>query len=138
VKRYSFEDLKVWQEARKLAVMVYELTRSFPKEEMFGLSIQMRRAAISIASNIAEGSSRGTKKDQLRFYEIAYGSAIELLNQCVISTDLGLMTKEKLHEIRECISGITYMLHKLRVATSKSNYLREPNTDYENDPDINP
>ena len=93
MKVYSFEKLEGWQHARKLAVWTYTITNKFPKEEKFGLTLQMRRAAISIASNIAEGTSRKTSKDQSHFSTIAYSSTIELLNDLIISNELLFMTE---------------------------------------------
>ena len=84
MKIYSFEKLIVWQKSRKLAVLIYKITLVFPKEELFGLTSQMRRCSISIPSNIAEGSGRQTSKEKARFTEIAYSSALELLNQLMI------------------------------------------------------
>jgi four helix bundle protein len=71
MKTYSFEKLIVWQKSRKLAAVIYKMTREFPKEEIFGISSQMRRCSISISSNIAEGSGRQTFKEKARFTEIA-------------------------------------------------------------------
>ena len=78
---YSFEKLDCWQQARQLSVWTYKATKNFPPEEKFGIISQMRRAAISIASNIAEGTSRKIAKDQSHFRTIAYSSTIELLNE---------------------------------------------------------
>ncbi len=77
---HSFEELTVWQESQQLAVMIYEATRTFPKEELFGLTSQIRRAASSISANIAEGFGRNTKNDKLHFFAIAYGSLLETKN----------------------------------------------------------
>jgi four helix bundle protein len=104
---YSFEKLEVWKLAKDLCVHIYKLTGKFPQEEKFGLVSQMRRANVSIASNIAEGSSRMGKKDQSHFYTIAYSSAIELLNQLIISHALTLITEDELIESRLKIEPIT-------------------------------
>ena len=95
MKIYSFEKLTVWQKSRKIAVVIYKITREFPKEELFGISSQMRRCSVSIASNIAEGSGRQTPKEKARFTEIAYSSALELLNQLIITLDLEYINEEK-------------------------------------------
>ena len=116
MKTYSFEKLDVWQEARRLAVKIYKLTIQFPEEEKFGLVSQMRRAGISISSNIAEGTSRSATKDQARFYEIAYGSLMELLNQAIISCDLMMLPENELMDIRVDIDGVSYKLSRLRDA----------------------
>ena len=114
MKQYSFEKLIVWQEARVLVKSIYTITRTFPKEEIFGISSQMRRAAISICSNIAEGSGRTTKLDQAKFYKIAYSSLLELLNQLIISTDLAFITDSELIELREKIDSKAYKITSLR------------------------
>jgi len=84
----SYKELIVWQRAKEVAIAIYELTDSFPKEEVFGLSSQMRRAAVSIPSNIAEGRFRGSKKDFLNFLRIAYASGAELETQIEIAKEL--------------------------------------------------
>ena len=113
MKAYSFEKLDVWQEARRLAVKIYKLTHQFPEEEKFGLISQMRRCSISISSNIAEGTSRSTGKDQIRFYEIAYGSLMELLNQAIVSADLKMLLVDGLMDIRLDIDSIAHKLTRL-------------------------
>lgn len=84
----SYKDLIVWQKAISLVVEIYKLTENFPKEEIYGITAQMRRSAISIPSNIAEGRFRGTKKDYLQFLRISYGSGAELETQIEISKRL--------------------------------------------------
>ena len=88
MKVYSFEKLECWKHARKLSGWTYNATKNFPEEEKFGITMQMRRAAISIASNLAEGTSRKSAKDQSHFSTMAYSSTIELLNDLIISNDL--------------------------------------------------
>lgn len=85
---HGYKQLIVWQKAKQLAISVYTLTEKFPREEIYGLTSQMRRSAISIASNIAEGRMRGTKKDFLSFLRIAYGSGAELETQLEISKEV--------------------------------------------------
>jgi len=114
MKIYSFEKLERWQHARRLAVWVFASTQSFPTEEKFGLVSQMRRAAISIASNIAEGTSRITFKDQSHFSTIAYSSTIELLNDLIISTDLKFLKEKVYLEGRELIERQTLLIAGLR------------------------
>jgi four helix bundle protein len=87
----KFTDLKVWQEARLLAKLTYEMTRKFPLEERFGLISQMQRASVSVPSNIAEGFRRDTMKDKVRFYVQAHGSLTELQNQFIICNDVGII-----------------------------------------------
>jgi four helix bundle protein len=119
MKTYSFEKLDVWQESRQLAVKIYKLTKSFPDDERFGLVSQMRRSSISISSNIAEGTSRYSGKDQIRYYEISYGSLMELLNQLIISGDLEMLSQEQLKDCRVEIDGIAHKLTRLSDAQRK-------------------
>ncbi len=121
MKIYSFEKLTVWQRARKLSVVIYKTTREFPKEELFGLTSQMRRCAVSISSNIAEGTGRHSAKDKARFTEIAYGSALELLNQMILSNDLEFISNETYNEVRSEIDEITAMLDSLYKSQLKLN-----------------
>ena len=112
--QFGFEKLNVWQEARGMANMIYSLTIHFPGEEKFVLVSQMRRAALSVCSNIAEGSSRKSHKDQAHFYNLSYSSLMELLNQCIIAKDQILIKEEQLNECREKISKTANMLNALR------------------------
>ena len=113
---YNFERLEVWHVSRKLVTTVYQLLRSFPAEERYALCDQIRRAAISIPSNIAEGGSRISPKEQMHFMEIAYGSLMELYCQLLIATDLGYLQKEQtdLAEANKLIDQIAKMLSGLR------------------------
>lgn len=111
---YSFEKLSVWQNARKFTKSIYEVTLKFPSEEKFGLVTQMRRAAISVSSNIAEGSSRATTKDQSHFYNTAYSSLMEVLSQVILSGDLGFISDEEMESMRESIETISFQLASLR------------------------
>lgn len=95
----TFTDLDAWREGHKLVLIIYEITKSFPKEEMFGLVSQMRRCAVSITSNIAEGFSRQSYKEKVQFYSIAQGSVTELQNQLLVVKDVGFIEKEKFKEI---------------------------------------
>ena len=119
MKKFGFEKLKVWQKSRNLSYEVYTITVTFPEEEKFGLISQMRRAAISISSNIAEGVSRKSKKEAARFSEIAYGSAMELVSQSILSLDLEYISKEEYVLLRNNISEITAMIHALRKSQLK-------------------
>ena len=105
----SFTDLNAWKEGHKLVLIIYDITKSFPKEEVFGLVSQMRRCAVSITSNIAEGFSRQSYKEKAQFYSIAQGSVTELQNQLLIARDIGLITKEKFQQL--AIHSIT--VHKI-------------------------
>ena len=94
----THKDLDVWKEAMKLAKEVYTLTARFPKEEMYGLSSQIRRASVSIPSNIAEGAARGSSKDFSRFLYISLGSLAELETQLLLAVDLGFIDNNDLDE----------------------------------------
>ncbi|MFA5871442.1 MAG: four helix bundle protein [Parcubacteria group bacterium] len=95
----SFTDLRAWREAHKLVLMVYKVTDKFPKTEMFGLMNQMRRASVSVSSNIAEGFGRNGNKEKCQFYYIASSSLIELQNQLLISKDVGYISKNEFGKI---------------------------------------
>ena len=114
---YSFEKLEVWQMSRELVKKVYIITSLFPADEKFGLTSQMRRAAISVSSSIADGSSRWGKNDKARFYEIAYGSLIEILTQLILAGDLGYIDLDEIEKNRPKIDSIGRMLDALRKST---------------------
>lgn len=89
----SFTDLIAWQEAHKLVILIYQITKNFPREELYSLVDQMRRAVISITSNIAEGFGRQSYKEKVQFYYLAQGSLIELKNQILAAHDIGYLSK---------------------------------------------
>jgi four helix bundle protein len=120
MKTYSFEKLIVWQKSKMLTVNIYKLTSTFPKEELFGISNQMRRSSVSIVSNVAEGSGRQNAKEKARYTEIAYSSALELLSQLIISLDLEYIDQESYVGIRTQIEEITFMLDALRKSQIKN------------------
>lgn len=105
----SFTQLDAWKEGHRLVLMIYAITKTFPKEEAFGLVNQMRRCGVSITSNVAEGFSRQSYKEKLQFYSMALGSVTELQNQLLIARDVELITKEKFGEIAEQ----SIMVHKI-------------------------
>jgi four helix bundle protein len=107
----QYKDLDVWTKARELASLCYEVTRLFPKEEQFGLTAQMRRSAVSIPSNIAEGCGRNTAKDTLQFLFIARGSAYELETQFYIAFDLNYISKEQLNTVLDKITECKKLLN---------------------------
>ena len=113
MKIFSFEKLIAWQKARELASEIYKITKLFPKDELFGITSQMRRCSVSVASNLAEGSGRNSMKDKARFTEIAYGSALELLNQLILSFDFEYIEEQKYIEIREKITEVTVLINGL-------------------------
>ena len=110
---YSFEKLKVWQEAKKLVVDVYHLLDNFPKFEKYALCDQIRRAIVSVPSNIAEGSGRRSLKEQIHFLEIAYGSLMETYNQLLIAIELTYITEESVEAIKPSIDAVAKMINGL-------------------------
>ena len=100
--------------------MVYQLTSKFPNIEIFGLSSQLQRAAISISSNLAEGTARNSQKEKARFTEISYGSLMEVLSQLILSYDLGYISNEQLSETRKIIEEIGNKLNRLRQSQLKT------------------
>lgn len=119
MKIYSFEKLVVWQESKNLVKDIYRLTKDFPSEEKFGLISQLRRASVSIASNLAEGTSRKTNKDKAHFTTIAFSSAMEVLNQIIISKELNFIPEKDYILVREKLEKTTNMLNALRNAQLK-------------------
>lgn len=109
----TYKDLIVWQKSIQLVNIIYSLTKSFPDDEKFGIINQLRRAAISIASNIAEGFGRKTQKDRLQFFVIAYGSALEIETQLHISKELGFGNKKSIEEAESILTEILKMLNKM-------------------------
>ena len=109
----NYKDLKVWQKSYRLCLYIYRITKKFPKEERYGLTSQIRRAAVSIPSNIAEGYGRKTTADYLRFLYIAYGSICELETQLLLSSDLNYVNKENLKALRDDTEEVERMLKAL-------------------------
>ena len=118
MKEFSFEKLIVWQKSKAFIVKIYKTTESFPETEKYGLTSQLRRASVSIASNVAEGSSRSTSKDKSRFYNIAYSTAIEVLNPLIIAEKLNMLESDKYRILREDLEEITRMLNSLHKSTN--------------------
>jgi four helix bundle protein len=110
---YSFEKLKVWQEAKKLVVDVCHLLDNFPKFDKYALCYQIRRAIVSVPSNIAEGSGRRSLKEQIHFLEIAYGSLMETYNQLLIAIELTYITEESVEAIKPSIDAVAKMINGL-------------------------
>lgn len=111
---HRFKDLENWKRSRLFCSEIYILTATFPTEEKFGLTNQLRRAAVSIASNIAEGCSRSSNKDFSRFLEIAIGSAYEIETQLLIAFDLHFITIENLNTLSDTLGDIVRMTSKFR------------------------
>ena len=108
---HSYKDLIVWQKGINLVSTIYDFTKDLPKDEIFGLSSQIKRAAVSIPANIAEGRHRGTRKDFLQFVRIAYASGAELETELLIAEKLGFGTKEKLEKVKKLLDEEMKMLH---------------------------
>ncbi len=113
---HKFKQLEIWKRSRFFCTEVYSITGNFPNEEKFCLTNQLRRAAVSIPSNIAEGSSRKSNKDFSRFLEIAIGSAYEIETQLLISSDLGFITEEKLPPLINKINDLIKMIYSFQIS----------------------
>ena len=111
---FNFEKLDVWQKGIDFADLVYAATRTFPAEERFGLTNQMRRAAVSISSNIAEGCSRASKTDFARFVEIATGSVFEVVSQAFIGRHQGFIDQAQFNSVYAAAEEQSKMLSGLR------------------------
>ena len=111
---FNFEKLDVWRKAIDFADLIYSETRSFPLEERFGLTNQLRRAAISVSSNIAEGSSRSSKSDFARFVEIATGSVFEVVSQAFIAHRQSFLSEDQFRDIYKDAEELSRMLSGLR------------------------
>lgn len=119
----SYKELIVWQKSIQLVKEIFILTDSFPKSEVYGISSQMRRAAISIPSNIAEGYGRKSIKEYAQFYSIAYGSALELETQLIISLDLGFINKENSSKVNLLLEEVLKMLNTMTRSHSERSQL---------------
>ena len=117
---FNFEKLDVWQRANELADLVYKVTRTFPDDERFGLSNQMRRAAVSVSSNIAEGSARSSRNDNARFLEIATGSLFEVVAQSFISRRQGFLNEPDFKTLYTTADELGRMLSGLRRSLRES------------------
>ena len=115
----SFEKLTVWQESQSFAVNVYEATRSFPKEELFGITSQLRRASSSISANIAEGFGRTSAKDKLHFYTVAYGSLLETKNFLYLSEKLGYIGESQLDILIKQSVGCQRLINAFKAGLQK-------------------
>jgi four helix bundle protein len=120
----SYRNLRVWQAAVRFVLQIYPATRTFPAEERFGLTSQLRRAAISIPSNIAEGHGRLSSGEWLQFLGIARGSAYEIETQLVVARELGYIDDHTHHELTATISAVARGLIRLIAATQRR---RKPN-----------
>ena len=109
----THKDLRVWQQSIEMVTSIYLMTQSFPKEEMFGLVSQLRRASVSVPSNIAEGYARGTDKEKLHFLRISSGSMSEVETQLMLSLNLGYLDQEKYNELSETVTSVWKQLNSL-------------------------
>lgn len=120
MKEYSFEKLEAWQISRSFVARLYFITSNFPESEKFGIINQIRRAGISITSNLAEGTSRNSYKEKVRFIEISFSSLMEVLNCLIISKDCGWVSDNDLEDLRKDIDVISYKLIGLKNAFIKN------------------
>ncbi|ULC58500.1 four helix bundle protein [Flaviramulus sp. BrNp1-15] len=118
--QFSFEKLNVWIDSKELVKLIYLITKEFPSEEKYGLTNQLRRASISIASNLAEGTSRNTNKDKAHFTTLSFSSLMEVLNQIIIAKELDFLNEENYQIIRLEIEKISNKLNALRKAQLNS------------------
>lgn len=118
----KFTDLYTWQEGHKLVLMVYKNTTIFPDKERYGITDQMRRAAVSITSNIAEGFSRRSPKEKCRFYDISQGSLVELQNQLIISKDISYLSENNFKVMADQSVLVNKLLHGLLRSTKGRKY----------------
>jgi four helix bundle protein len=126
--RFRFEKLDVWHEARAVNRSIYQVTKTFPKHEVFAMTSQLRRAAVSISSNIAEGSGRNSDKDFAHFLEQAYGSLMEAVSILYLAADAGYMSNMEfdplLDELEKLAKRIAALNRSLEVKTSKTPFTR--------------
>lgn len=121
----GYKDLVVWQKSSDLVLEIYKVLAEFPVDERYGITSQIKRSAVSIPSNIAEGSVRRSKKEFIRFINISSGSAAELQTQLYLSMNLGFLDKLKFEELDKNITSILKMLFRLQKSLSDVTYLNE-------------
>jgi len=121
----NYKELKVWQKSYKLCLEVYRITAAFPKDEKFGLTSQIRRAVVSVPSNIAEGYGRKTTADYIKFLYIAYGSTCELETQVMLSGDLEYIGIKVMERITEKINEVERMLKSLIKSLESKHLVRQ-------------
>lgn len=109
----SYKDLTVWQKAYKTSLLIYEATKNFPEEELYALTSQIRRAAVSIPSNIAEGFCRQRRLEYIQFLRISFGSGAEVETQLLIAKDLGYISNDKFEKINRLLDEVMRMLNSL-------------------------
>lgn len=114
MKEYSFEKLDVYIDARTFVKTIYDVSSRFPESERYALTDQIRRAVVSITSNLAEGTSRSSNRDKAHFVEMSYGSLMEVVSQLQIAMDLGYISREQYETQQTKIESISYKLYALR------------------------
>ncbi len=119
----SFKDLNVWQKSADLAAMVYKITDKFPRSELYGIVNQMRRAVISISSNLAEGFKRTHKKEKLQFYNVAYASTSELESQIEVSKKLGFLSENDYQDLISAVVEVSKMVNGLIRSLNSKSYI---------------
>jgi four helix bundle protein len=112
-KLKNYKDLKVWQRSYQLCLQIYKITKGFPDEEKYGLTSQLRRAAVSVPSNVSEGYGRKTTPEYIQFLYIAYGSICEIETQILLSGDLGYIEPGRLEVLNEGVKEVERMLKRL-------------------------
>ncbi len=117
---HNYKKLEIWKRSKDFCVEIYRITAQFPAEEKFGLTVQLRRAAVSVPSNIAEGSSRRSHRDFARFLEVATGSGYEIETQLLIAQDLGFLDKSTRINLSEELDEILRMIYIFRTTLSDS------------------
>jgi four helix bundle protein len=123
---FSFRDLRVYQTSKEFVKTIYGLLSTYPSNEQYALCDQLRRASVSVPSNIAEGMSRLSDKEKIHFLEISYGSLMEVLCQMEISKELNYITEKQLKDIENEITIIAKQLSKLRTTLSNSSLHSKP------------
>lgn len=113
-KQFPFEKLEVWQDARKLVVSVYQCSSTFPRDERFGLTSQLTRAAVSVANNLAEGCGRSSLKDQAHYSSQAHGSLMETASDLIVATDLQFTTANETDPLLDQAYDLAIRIHNLR------------------------
>ena len=123
---FGFRDLRVYQTSRDLVKTIYSVLAAYPSNEQYALCDQLRRASVSVPSNIAEGMIRSSDKEKAHFIEISYGSLMEVLCQMEISKELNYVTEEQMKDIENQITIIAKQLSKLRTTLSNSSLNSKP------------
>ena len=109
----SYKDLTVWQKAYKLSLQIYKITKNFPKDELYGLTSQMRRAAVSVPSNISEGYCRQRRLEYIQFLQFAFASGAEIETQLLIAHDLSYISEEEFKRVESLLQEVMKMLNTL-------------------------